>query len=118
MHQLYHGCEWSLELGRTDEAEAYARDALRIAAGIHDRQLTVYLLALLAATAAAQGKHERAGRIWAAVEAEEAHGPVGQWEAERDAYAARVVTRNDVFDRGRAAGSPLSLSEAVEYALS
>ena len=118
MHQLYHGCEWSLELGRTDEAEAYARDALRIAAGIHDRQLTVYLLALLAATAAAQERFERAGTIWGAVEAEEVRGPVGQWEAERDAYAARVVTRNDVFDRGRAAGSPLSLSEAVEYALS
>jgi predicted ATPase len=31
LHQVYHSCEWSLELGRTAEAEAYGRDALRIA---------------------------------------------------------------------------------------
>jgi hypothetical protein len=119
MHQLYHGCEWSLELGRTAEAEEYARDALRLASAIHDRQLTVYLLALLAATTAAHGELEKAGVVWGAVEADEARGLIGQWEAERDAYAARVLEyENDAFERGRVEGRRMKLPDAVEYALS
>ena len=119
MHQLYHGCEWSLELGRTDEAEAYAREALRLAAAIHDRQLTVYLLALLAATAAARGELEKAGAVWGAVEAEEARGRIGQWETERGVYAARVLEyEGEAFDRRRAEGRRMTLPDAVEYALS
>jgi tetratricopeptide (TPR) repeat protein len=118
MHQLYHGCEWSLELGRTADAEAYARDALRIAAALHDRQLIVYLLALLATTFAAHGDLEKAGAVWGAVEAEEARGLIGQWEAERDAYAARVLEyENDAFERGRVKGRRMTLADAVEHAL-
>ena len=118
MHQLYRGCEWSFELGRSVEAEAYGRHALRIAAAIQDRQLTVYLLALLAATAAAHGQLERAGAVWGAVEAEEARGLIGQWEAERDFQAARVLEHeNEAFERGRAEGRRMTLSDAVGYAL-
>jgi predicted ATPase len=118
MHQLYHGCEWSLELGRTDHAEAYGRDALRIAAAIRDRQVTVYLLALLAATAAAHGQLERAGAVWGAVEADEARGRIGQWEGERDLYAARVLGyEGEAFERGRVEGRRMTLPDAVEYAL-
>jgi predicted ATPase len=118
MHQLYHGCEWSFELGRTGEAEAYGRDGLRMAAAIQDRQLTVYLLALLAATAVAHGQLERAGAVWGAVEAEEGRGRIGQWEAERDFYATRVLQDpNEAFERGRAEGRLMRLSDAVEYAL-
>ena len=118
MHQLYHGCEWSLELGRTEEAEAYGRDALRIAGAIQDRQLTVYLLAILAATTAAHGQLEKAGALWSAVEAEEGRGRIGQWEAERDVYAGRVLEhQNEAFDRGRVEGRRMTLSDAVEYAL-
>jgi predicted ATPase len=118
MHQLYHGCEWSLELGRTDEAEEYGQEALRLAAALHDRQLTVYLLALLAATTAAHGELERAGALWGTVEADEARGRIGQWEAERDVYAARVLEyENETFERGRVAGRRMTLPDAVEYAL-
>jgi predicted ATPase len=118
MHQLYHGSEWSLALGRTGEAEAYGRDALRLAVAIQDRQLTVYLLAILAGTAAAQGHLEKAGAVWAAVEAEEGHGRVGQWEAERDVYAARVLDHeNEAFATGRVKGRRMTLSDAVDYAL-
>jgi tetratricopeptide (TPR) repeat protein len=118
MHQLYHGCEWSLELGRTDQAEAYGRDALRIAAAIQDRQLIVYLLAILAATAAAHGQLEKAGAFWGAVEVEERRGRIGQWEAERDVYAARVLEyEGEAFERGRVEGRRMTLSDAVEYAL-
>jgi predicted ATPase len=118
MHQLYHGCEWSLELGRTNEAEAYAREALRLAAALHDRQLTVYLLALLATTAAAHGELEKAGAVWGAIETDEARGLIGQWEAEREVYAARVLEYEDeAFERGRAEGRRMTLPDAVEYAL-
>jgi predicted ATPase len=118
MHQIYHGSEWSLELGRTGEAEAYGRDALRIASAIQDRQLTVYLLAILAATSAAHGQLEKAGAVWGAVEAEEARGRIGQWEGERDVYSTRVVEReNEAFARGRVKGRRMTLSDAVDYAL-
>jgi predicted ATPase len=118
MHQLYHGSEWSLALGRTGEAEAYGRDALRLAVAIQDRQLTVYPLAILAGTAAAQGHLDKAGAVWAAVEAEEGHGRVGQWEAERDVYAARVLDHeNEAFATGRVKGRRMTLSDAVDYAL-
>jgi len=86
---------------------------------IHDRQLTVYLLALLAATAAAHGELEKAGALWGAVEAEEARGRIGQWEAERDDYAARVLEHeNEAFERGRVEGRRMTLPDAVEYVLS
>jgi tetratricopeptide (TPR) repeat protein len=118
LHQLYHSCEWSLELGRRAEAEAYGRDALRIASAIQDRQLIVYLLATLASTAAAEGQVSKAGLLWGAVEAEEGRGLVGQWEAERDVYAARVLEReSEGFERGRVKGRHISLSDAVEHAL-
>jgi predicted ATPase len=118
MHQLYHGSEWSLALGRTSEAEAYGRDALRLASAIQDRQLIVYLLAILSGTAAAQGHLEKAGAVWGAVEAEEGRGRVGQWEAEREDYAARVLDHeNEEFADGRAEGRRMTLSDAVDYAL-
>jgi predicted ATPase len=118
MHQLYHCSEWSLALGRTGEAEAYGRDALRLAVAVQDRQLTVYLLAILARTAAAQGHLEKAGAVWGAVEAEEGRGRVGQWEAERDVYAARVLDHeNEAFATGRVKGRRMALSDAVDYAL-
>ena len=118
LHQVYHSCEWSLELGRTAEAEAYGRDALRIASAIQDRQLTVYLLAVLASRAAAEGQVWKAGLLWGAVEAEEGRGRIGQWEAERDVYAARVLEReSEPFERGRVEGRHIALSDAVEHAL-
>lgn len=118
MHQLYHGSEWSLSLGRTGEAEAYGRDALRLAVTVQDRQLIVYLLAILAGTAAVQGHVEKAGAVWGAVEAEEARGRVGQWEAERDVYAARVLDHeNEAFATGRVRGRRMTQSDAVAYAL-
>jgi predicted ATPase len=117
MHQLYCRCEWSFELGRIAESSGYARDSLRIAAEIHDRQLIVYLLACLARVAVAQGRGEQAGVLWGALEAEAARGPVGQWELERDDYAAHVLTPDEAFERGRAKGSRMALADAVDYAL-
>jgi predicted ATPase/class 3 adenylate cyclase len=117
VHQLYHACEWSLALEHLDEAEQHERAALRRAHEIRDRQMTIYLLALAARCAAARSDAEQAGRLWGAIETEEVRGPVGQWEAERDAYAAPVLRTADAeFERGRAAGHTLSLDEAVQQA--
>jgi predicted ATPase len=119
VHALYAAVEHLLRLDRRDEAERTALEALGLAEQIGDRQMRVYLLALLAQLAAAGGRRERAGVLWGAVEAEEARGPVGQWEDEREAYAAPVVAAADAgFEQGRDRGRSLSLAEAVAYASS
>lgn len=64
---------------------------------------------------------EKAGAVWGAVEAEEGRGRVGQWEAERDVYAARVLDHeNEAFATGRVKGRRMALSalsDAIDYAL-
>ena len=83
------------------------------------RMHRVYALALLARVAAETGELERAGLLWAAVEAEERAGPIGQWEDERDAYAAPVLAYAGVdFDRGLASGRDMTLDEIVARVLS
>ena len=105
------------ELGRTDLAWERAREAVRLWREVGDRQFTVYALALLARFAGAAGQAERAGRLWGAIEAEEARGPVGAWEREREQIASTVVMPSAEFEAGRSTGRSLSLDEAVEYAL-
>jgi hypothetical protein len=79
----------------------------------------VYLLALLAAVAAAQGEAERSGVLWGAVEREEGRGPIGQWENEREDYRSRVKPDDpEQFELGRARGRLLSPAEALEHAAS
>ena len=105
------------ELGRPDLAEERARDAVRLSREVGDRQLTVYALALSARLARAAGRSERAGRLWGAIEAEEARGPVGRWERDREQIAASVVTSSPEFESGRSTGRSQSLDEAGAYAL-
>ena len=119
LHYLYLACEICLELDRPGEAEGWGRKGLPIAHDIGDRQMTVYLLALLSAAAAAQGDSERAGHLWGAVEREEERGPVGQWEGEREQYWSRVDPDDPKkFELGRASGRRLSAAETIEFALS
>jgi tetratricopeptide (TPR) repeat protein len=98
-------CEWSFELERPDDVERFGREALDLAHRIGDRMGSVYLLALLARSAAEDGRLARAGLLWGAIESEEERGTVGQWEGERQAYAAHVLAHaDDEFERGRAEG--------------
>jgi predicted ATPase len=114
IHYLYFACEMCLNLGRPQEAERWGQEGLGEALRIGDRQLTVYLLALLSAAAAAQGEPERAGIRWGALEREEERGPVGQWESERDEYWSRVEPGDsEQFELGRARGLQLSPDEAM-----
>lgn len=110
--------ELLLERGRMPESDGRAREALRLAAGIGDRQQMIFGLALLARAAGETGQIERAGCLWGAIETEEAGGPVGQWEAEREQYAQLVLTHvGPEFERGRQEGAQLSLREAVDEVL-
>jgi predicted ATPase len=110
--------ECLLELGRIDEAEPAARRHLELARAIGERQHSVLGLVLHAWIAARRGDAERAHLLWGAVEAEERRGPLGQWEAERDEYAAKVGVRSGAeLDRARSRGRGLSLQAAIEEAL-
>jgi predicted ATPase/class 3 adenylate cyclase len=107
-----------IELGRLDEAERCMQEVLPETRAIGERQFLLFGLAQLAWVAAQTGRAERAGTLWAAVETEEARGPVGQWEAERPEYEAAVLAATGPdFERGRMAGRALTLDQAVEYAL-
>jgi predicted ATPase/class 3 adenylate cyclase len=104
--------------GRTDEAEAHARESLAIAERLRDQPGCVFGVGLLARIAAERGDAERAGRLWGAIEDSEADAPFGGWRRHREASAARVLEcAGPEFQRGLAAGRELSLDEAVELAL-
>ncbi|HEX2235333.1 MAG TPA: adenylate/guanylate cyclase domain-containing protein [Actinomycetota bacterium] len=108
----------AISIGRRHDAELWARRAVRLAHEIGERQFLVYALADLARLATHARLPERAGTLWGAVETEERRGPVGQWEGEREAYAAEVMAAaSPGFEHGRRAGRALSLDEAVAYAV-
>jgi hypothetical protein len=103
-------------LGRLDEAEQPARVSLALAHEIDEQQMRMYGLGLLARLAAETDRFERAGTLWGALEAQEAHGPVGQWEDEREAYLALMPKDDEDFLRGLSTGRALGLTAAVAYA--
>jgi tetratricopeptide (TPR) repeat protein len=82
--------EIDLEASDYDAAEQSASETLRMARRMGERQQTVYCLALLACVASGRGQSARAARLWGALEAEEAKGPVGAWESERAKFRALV----------------------------
>jgi predicted ATPase/class 3 adenylate cyclase len=110
--------EYAVRMGKPDDARGAARDALADSQSIGDRQGMIYGIALLAWVAVGQGREEEAGRLWGAIEADVERAPVGHWENERDDYAQRVVASSAGFERGRADGHQLSLSQAAEEGLS
>jgi predicted ATPase/class 3 adenylate cyclase len=110
--------EWALDLGRLADANRFLRDAVAVSQRAGARMHRVYAFALLARVAAEMGEIERAGLFWAAVELEEKAGPIGQWEEERDAYAAPVLALAGAeFDRGLASGREMTLDELVAAAV-
>ena len=110
--------ELARELNRVAEADAQSLAALALARRIGERPSILYGLADRARAAAAGGAAERAGRLWGAVEREEARGRLVWWEHDRPAFAEAVgAAAGEAFERGLAAGRHLSLDEAVEEAL-
>jgi hypothetical protein len=109
---------YAFDAGRLDDAERWGREALPLCFRLGDRLNTLYLLANLARCATRAGRHEEAGMLWGAVEAEEERARVGAWEDERPKYAEVVLAATgDEFARGRERARAMTLDEAVEYAL-
>jgi hypothetical protein len=108
--QLGNLAELALRDAKTEEGERQAREYLALARTIEDRTNTVFGLGLLAWAAADRGNVERATTLWAAVEAEEAKGPLAMWASERDKYAAHIPPADGPVPE-------LTLEEAVAYAL-
>ena len=118
MGMLGLAAELAAELRRDEQAASYTGRALAIAHRIGDRLRVVWTLAEIASSAAGQGDAERAGRLWAVVEREEARAPLPLWERHRHDYAGAVeALAGDEFERGRAAGRLLALDEAVAEAI-
>jgi tetratricopeptide (TPR) repeat protein len=114
---LLESADLARELGEMDKAEERAREGLRVAIALGDRQGTVYAIATLAQNSTAAGELERAGRLWGALEAESERALVGAWERAQDDAAGTIVRDDPAFERGREEGRRLSFDAAVEYAL-
>jgi predicted ATPase len=105
-------------LGRIEEAEVKAREALALARRMGDWEDAAFGLAMLAGCAARRGDGERAGRLWGAVEARQRREPLEVWELIRERFEPRVQeAAAEAFDEGRAAGLRLALEDAVEEEL-
>ena len=108
----------ALEQGEPERAERYAVEALALSRDLGDRLRVVRGLARLAVIAATGGDVHRAGRLWGAVNAEEARGAVGAWENERDGFAKRLLARGGPeFERAREEGLLVALDDATSEAL-
>jgi predicted ATPase/class 3 adenylate cyclase len=108
----------ALERGHLDQAESHAREALALSRDLGDRLRIVRGLARLARIAAERDDSGRAGRLWGAVEAEEARGPIGAWENERGGFERPILAyAGAALDSGRGEGRKLALAEAVAFAL-
>jgi predicted ATPase/class 3 adenylate cyclase len=108
----------SLNAGHLDEGEANARESLALAEQLRDRAGRVFGVGLLARVAAERGRAERAGRLWSAVEDEDAGAPLGGWRRHRQACEARIAAvAGPDFERGYADGRAETLDDAVALAL-
>ena len=108
----------ALHANRLDDAEALAIDSLRLADASHDRPGRVFDVGIFATIAAQRGDAALAGRLWGAIENEQAGAPLGGWRRHREQCHIRVRTAaGPAFDRGYSDGRNLTLDEAVVMAL-
>ncbi len=108
----------ALSAGELDEAETSARESLDVADRLRDRAGRVFGIGLLACVAAERGQPERAGRLWAVIEDEDAGAPLGGWRRHRASCETRIrAAASAEFERGYAVGRELTLEDAVAVAL-
>jgi ATP/maltotriose-dependent transcriptional regulator MalT len=107
----------SVNCGLLEEGEAHARESLEIADRLRDRPGRIFGVGILARVAAERGQSTRAGRLWGAIEDEQAGAPLGGWRRHRDAFERRVLElAGPEFERGRAEGRAWTLDDAVALA--
>jgi predicted ATPase/DNA-binding SARP family transcriptional activator len=109
-----------LELGRLGVVAPAAREGLRLAQKLEDRQSTIWHLAMLARAAARSGRHDLAGVIWGGLEAEgERGGRLGQWAKAEEGLRAEVAALGgEAFLGGAAVGRSMALADVVTEAIS
>jgi predicted ATPase/DNA-binding SARP family transcriptional activator len=106
-----------LDQGRPATARARLVESIPLLRQIDSRYSAMEVLALLALIEATLRRSERAGRLWGAVQAEEARAPTGLWEAVRASYEDALDERADeAFRRGEAAARELDLAAALDEA--
>jgi predicted ATPase len=111
--------QMALDVGRLDDAEAHGREALVLAGEMNDRAVKIDSLGALALVAHARGDEERAGRLWGAIEAEEARAPIGDWVLYREDFETTLLADADAaFERGRERGHLHSFEASIEWAVS
>ena len=106
--------------GDLDGARRVLREGLELLVEDENLPLIVTSIFFYAALASAEGRHERAARLWAA--AEELRASVGGAPAEvmkldDPAPAAREAIGDEAVDRAVAEGRAMDLDKAVAYAL-
>jgi predicted ATPase len=107
----------NLELGRVDDADRAAREALALSRTMNDRKALVYELGLLAEIVARAGDARSAGMLWGAAEAESERTWTGRW-LHGTVEPERVLAHADEeFELGRTVGRELSLDAAIALAL-
>ncbi|MFN2470787.1 MAG: adenylate/guanylate cyclase domain-containing protein [Gaiellaceae bacterium] len=113
--------EWAQELGRRDEADRWAREAMSAAHGIGDSIRCMSALMVLSRLAADADQLRRAGLLWGAAEAEEERTTVPLpiwWDENRARRDPTAQARTDAaFEDGRLEGRRLALGEAVAAAV-
>jgi MalT-like TPR region len=114
-----HGlADLRLEEGDLEMAEFLYRGVLSAGRLIPEQRSAAYALGGLAATAAARGELERAGRVWGAVERLEDERGARLQSVERARYM-RFLDQLDEEDlsREREIGRALPLDEVIDYSL-
>jgi predicted ATPase len=111
--------QFGVEVGRIEDAERWAEEALTLSRRMGDRTTGVHGIAKLALVAAARGEAHRVGWLWGVLDADEAaNGPVGGWENERAKQAATLDRMSgQELDRGRLEGMRVTLDQAIDSAL-
>jgi hypothetical protein len=108
----------SLNAGLLEEGAAHARESLTTADQLRDRPGLIFGVGIVAGVAAERGQSERAGRLWGAIENEQAGAPLGGWRRHRQTCESRIrELAGPELDRGRAEGRALTLDDAVSIAL-
>jgi predicted ATPase/DNA-binding SARP family transcriptional activator len=111
---LFAAADILYDEGSLQEARARLVESLPLLLQIDDRYGAMKTLALFAKVELADGRSERAGKLWGAVQAEEARAPTGLWETLRMPYHALFDNDADEgFKRGEADGRQLTFAAAL-----
>jgi predicted ATPase len=116
-NDLIELADFSLRLGRIEDAESHAAEALELGERMDDRLVVLRSLTLLAHVSRMRGDIERAGRWLGAVQEEAAEAALGRGREYLDRLVARAIDESDAaLDAAVEVGRRLSIAQAAEEA--